>query len=57
MGHDVFANFALASAALRNWAHALHAAVAPKGVQVGYVAIGAFIGRLPAATPEAIAPL
>jgi hypothetical protein len=42
---------------LRNWAYALHAAVAPKGVQVGHVAIGAFIGRQPGATPGAIAPL
>ena len=46
-----------AMAWLRNWAHALHDAVAPKGVQVGHVAIGAFIGRQPGATPDAIAPL
>jgi len=46
-----------AMAWLRNWAYALHAAVAPKGVQVGHVAIGAFIGRRLGATPDAIAPL
>src|SRR5437867_2131289 len=46
-----------AMAWLRNWARALHDAVAPKGVQVGHVAIGAFIGRQPGATPDAIAPL
>jgi NADP-dependent 3-hydroxy acid dehydrogenase YdfG len=57
LGHDMFANVALAAAGLRNWAHALHAAVAPNGVQVGHVAIGAWIGRQPGATPEAIAPL
>ena len=38
-----------AMAWLRNWAHALHDAVAPKGVQVGHVAIGAFIGRMTSA--------
>jgi NAD(P)-dependent dehydrogenase (short-subunit alcohol dehydrogenase family) len=43
-----------AMAWLRNWAHALHAAVAPKGVQVGHVAIGAF---MPGAISDAIAPL
>lgn len=42
---------------LRNWAHALHAAVASRGVQVGVVAIGARIGRQSGATPEAIARL
>jgi NAD(P)-dependent dehydrogenase (short-subunit alcohol dehydrogenase family) len=52
-----FAAVGAAMAWLRNWAHALHAAVAPKGVQVGHVAIGAFIGRQPGATPDAIAPL
>ena len=46
-----------AMAWLRNWAYALHAAVAPKGVQVGHVAIGAVIGRQPGASPDAIAPL
>ena len=43
-----------AMAWLRNWAHALHAAAAPRGVQVGHVAIGAF---RPGAASEAIAPL
>jgi len=43
-----------AMAWLRNWAHALHAAAAPRGVQVGHVAIGAF---RPGAVSEAIAPL
>jgi len=43
-----------AMAWLRNWAHALHAAVAPRGVQVGHVAIGAF---RPGAISDAIAPL
>jgi NAD(P)-dependent dehydrogenase (short-subunit alcohol dehydrogenase family) len=46
-----------AMAWLRNWAHGLHAAVAPKGVQVGHVAIGAFLGRRPGAIPDEIAPL
>src|SRR5258705_8928258 len=46
-----------AMAWLRNWAYALHAAVAPKGVQVGHIAIGAIIGRQPGATPDDIAPL
>ena len=39
------------------FADALHAAVAPNGVQVGYVDVGAFIGRRAGATPEAVAPL
>ena len=43
-----------AMAWLRNWAYALHAAVAPRGVQVGHVAIGAF---RPGALADAIAPL
>jgi NAD(P)-dependent dehydrogenase (short-subunit alcohol dehydrogenase family) len=46
-----------AMAWLRNWAHALHTAVAPEAVQVGHVAIGAFVGRQPDASPDAIAPL
>src|SRR5258706_2088660 len=46
-----------AMAWLRNWAHALHAAVAPNGVQVGHVAIGAAIGSEPDAIPHAIGPL
>jgi NAD(P)-dependent dehydrogenase (short-subunit alcohol dehydrogenase family) len=53
----MFGNTGAAMAWLRNWAHTLHAAVAPKGVQVGLVAIGARIGRQPGATPDAIAPL
>jgi NADP-dependent 3-hydroxy acid dehydrogenase YdfG len=52
-----FGNTGPAMAWLRNWAYALHAAVAPQGVQVGHVAIGASIGQQPGATPEAIAPL
>jgi NAD(P)-dependent dehydrogenase (short-subunit alcohol dehydrogenase family)/membrane protein DedA with SNARE-associated domain len=46
-----------AMAWLRNWAYALHAAVAPKGVQVGHVAIGAFVGRRPGAIRDEIASL
>jgi NAD(P)-dependent dehydrogenase (short-subunit alcohol dehydrogenase family) len=57
LGNERFANFAIAGAGLRAYAHALHAALAPSGVQVGHVAIGAWIGRQPGATPEAIAPL
>ncbi len=58
LGHDMFGNVAPAAAWLRNWAHGLHAAVGPRGVQVGHVAIGAWIGRQPGATaPEEIAPL
>jgi NAD(P)-dependent dehydrogenase (short-subunit alcohol dehydrogenase family) len=53
----MFGNVGPAAACLRNWAHALHHAVAPKGVQVGHVAIGAFLGRQPGATPDAVAPL
>ena len=33
------------------------AAVAPRGVQVGHVAIGARLWRQPEATPDAVAPL
>ena len=56
---DVAAEGAVGAAMawLRNWAHGLHAAVAPKGVQVGHVAIGAFPGRRPGAIPDEIAPL
>ena len=54
---EVFANFAITGAALRAYAHALHAALGPSGIQVGHVAIGAWIGKQPGATPEAIAPL
>jgi hypothetical protein len=57
LGNERFANFAVAGAALRAYAHALHAALAPRGVQVGHVSIGAWIGQQPGATPEAIAPL
>jgi NAD(P)-dependent dehydrogenase (short-subunit alcohol dehydrogenase family) len=53
----MFGNVGQAAACLRNWAHALHYAVAPKGVQVGHVAIGAFLGRQPGASPDAVAPL
>jgi NAD(P)-dependent dehydrogenase (short-subunit alcohol dehydrogenase family) len=56
LGHEMFANVAAATAWLRNWAHGLHAALTPRGVQVGHVAIAAWIGQ-PGATPEAIAPL
>ena len=55
---EMFGNVAPATAWLRNWAHGLHAAVAPQGVQVGYVGIGAWLGEQAGATsPEAIAPL
>src|ERR1700678_994317 len=54
---EVFANFAITGAALRAYAHALHAALGPSGIQVGHVAIAAWIGKQPGATPEAIAPL
>lgn len=57
LGNEMFANFAVASAALRAYAHALHAALAPSGVQVGHVAIAAWIGQQPGATPKAIVPL
>ncbi len=56
-GNEMFANFAMTGAALRAYAHALHAALAATGVQAGHVAIGAWIGQQPGATPEAIAPL
>ena len=54
---ETFANFAISGAALRAYAHALHASLAPSGIQVGHVAIGAWIGKQSGATPEAIAPL
>jgi NAD(P)-dependent dehydrogenase (short-subunit alcohol dehydrogenase family) len=57
LDHAAFANFGLISASLRNWARSLHADLASKGVQVGYVRIGAYLGRESRATPEAIAPL
>lgn len=54
---EIFANFAITGAALRAYAHALHAALGPRGIHVGHVAIGAWIGKQPGATPEAIARL
>jgi NAD(P)-dependent dehydrogenase (short-subunit alcohol dehydrogenase family) len=54
---EIYANFAISGAALRSYAHALHIALAQSGIQVGHVAIGAWIGKQPGATPEAIAPL
>ncbi len=57
MGNEMFANFSIAGAALRAYAQALHAALAPSGIQVGHVAIGAWIGKQPGAMPEMIAPL
>lgn len=57
LGNKMFANFAVAGAALRAYAHALHAAHAPSGVQVGHVAIGVWIGKQAGAMPEMIAPL
>ena len=57
LGNEMFANYAVAGAGLRAYAHGLHAALAPKGIQVGHVAIAAWIGQQPGATPEAIAPL
>ena len=54
-GHETFGNVAPAAAWLRNWAHGLHAALGEKGVQVGHVAIAAWIGQR-GAMPEAIAP-
>ena len=57
LDHAAFAYFGLISADLRNRARSLHTALASRGVQVGYVAIGAYLGRQSRATPEAIAPL
>ena len=57
LGNDMFANIAISSAALRAYAQALHAALAPNGIQVGHVAIGAWIGKQPGAAPEDIVPL
>ncbi len=54
---ELYANFAITGAALRTYAHALHAALAVSDIQVGHVAIGAWIGKQPGATPEAIASL
>ena len=57
LANNTYANVAIATAALRAYVHALHVALAPTGVQAGHVAIGAWIGKQPGATPEAIAPL
>ena len=54
---EIFANFAITAAALRAYAYALHGALAASGIQVGHVAIGAWIGKQPGAMPEAIARL
>ncbi len=60
-GRDGYANASLATAGLRSWAIALHAAVANKGVQVGHIAIRPQDRRepdvIPGATLDAIAPL
>jgi len=56
-GYPAFAAAGIAMGALRNWALALHAEVAPSGVQVGHVAIGAFIGQDAETSADAIAPL
>lgn len=57
LGNKLFASFAIAGAGLRAYAYALHAALAPSGVQVGHVSIGAWIGQQSGATLAAIAPL
>lgn len=57
MGYPAFAAAGVAMGALRNWALALHAELAPSGVQVGHVAIGTFIGQSAETSAEAIAPL
>ena len=57
VGHRAFAAAGVAMGALRNWALALHAEVAPSGVQVGHVAIGTFIGQSAETSADAIAPL
>lgn len=56
-GNAAFGNVGIAMAGLRNWASSLHSALAPRGIQVGHVAIGAWIGQQPGADPENIAPL
>lgn len=56
-GYAPFAAAGVAMGALRNWAFALHAEVAPSGVQVGHVAIGTFIGQSAETGADAIAPL
>lgn len=55
--NPMMGNIGPAAAWLRNWALALHAEVAPQGVQVAHVAINAWIGRQPGAEPDAIAQL
>lgn len=57
IGYAPFAAAGVAMGALRNWAFALHAEVAPSGVQVGHVAIGTFIGQSAETGADAIAPL
>ena len=57
MGYAPFSAAGVAMGALRNWAFALHAEVAPSGVQVGHVAIGTFIGQTAETSADAIAPL
>lgn len=57
LGYAPFAAAGIAMGALRNWALALHAEVAPSGVQVGHVAIGTFIGKTAETSADAIAPL
>ena len=48
---------AIAGAGLRNWAHSLHIVLVEQGIQVGHVAINAWIGHQPGAEPRHIAPL
>jgi NAD(P)-dependent dehydrogenase (short-subunit alcohol dehydrogenase family) len=55
--NPMMGNIGIATAGLRNWVHALHGALAERGVQVGHVAINAWIGQQPDAEPENIAPL
>jgi NAD(P)-dependent dehydrogenase (short-subunit alcohol dehydrogenase family) len=55
--NPMMGNIGIAIAGLRNWAHALHLALAEQGIQVGHVAINAWIGQQPGAEPEHIAPL
>lgn len=57
MGYAPFAAAGVAMGALRNWALALHAEVAPSSVQVGHVAIGTFTGQTAETSADAIAPL
>jgi NAD(P)-dependent dehydrogenase (short-subunit alcohol dehydrogenase family) len=55
--NPIMGNIGIAGAGLRNWAHSLHIALAEQGIQVGHVAINAWIGHQPGAEPEYIAPL